>query len=346
MQFKLLGKSGLRVSELALGTMTFGNDWGWGAEADVARQIFDAYVEAGGNFIDTANNYTNGTSEKLVGEFVGGNREQFVIATKYTLQMATGNRHDPNLGGNSRKSMIQTVEGSLERLDTDYIDLLYLHMWDFTTPVEEILRAADDLVRAGKVLYFAFSDSPAWVVSQAIAIAELRGWTRPVGFQFPYSLLGRSVEREVMPMCRSMDVAMMPWGLLSGGALTGKYNKDDAETTNGRRSGSASEKELRMAETLIALAEEIGRTPSQVAINWVRQQPGIVIPILGARTVAQIEDNLGVLDFTLTDEQMKRLADATDFRMEFPMSFLTSDNVRDLVFGETFDKLDNHRVDS
>jgi aryl-alcohol dehydrogenase-like predicted oxidoreductase len=341
MRFKLLGKSGLRVSELCLGTMTFGTDWGWGADKPEAKRIFNAFVEEGGNFIDTSHNYTDGTSEKFVGEFIHAKRDEFVVATKYTLQMATDNRSNPNLGGNSRKTMRHTVEASLKRLNTDYIDLLYLHMWDFTTPVEEVLRGVDDLVSAGKVLYFAFSDTPAWVVSQAVAIAEIRGWTRPVAFQFPYSALSRGVERDVMPMCRIMDLAMLPWGVLSGGALTGKYNAT-ANSTDPKRNGDASESEKKMAEVILALSKEIGRSPSQIAINWVRQQAGQIIPILGARTYAQIEDNLGVLDFSLTDDQLQKLRDATDFKIDFPLSFLTADYIRHLVFGHTFSLLDNH----
>jgi aryl-alcohol dehydrogenase-like predicted oxidoreductase len=339
MRFQLLGSSGLRVSELSLGTMTFGTDWGWGADKTTSAQIFDTYTAAGGNFIDTSCNYTNGSSESFVGEFVQRDRDYFVVATKYTLQMATGNRRDPNLGGNSRKAMLRTVEGSLKRLNTDHIDLLYLHMWDFTTPVEEVLRAVDDLVRSGKVLYFAFSDTPAWIVSQAVAIANLRGWTPPIAFQFPYNALGRAAERDVMPMCRSLGLTMLPWGLLSGGALTGKYN---IPTTDPKRDDDASESEKKMAETLMAIAQEIGRTPSQVAINWVRQQSGQIIPILGARTEAQIADNLGVLDFTLDAAQMKRIHEATDFKVDFPLSFLLSRNVKNLCFGETYDLLDNH----
>jgi aryl-alcohol dehydrogenase-like predicted oxidoreductase len=340
MRFKLLGKSGLRVSELCLGTMTFGTDWGWGADKAESQKIFEAFVDAGGNFIDTSCNYTNGTSERFVGEFVHPKRDEFVVATKYTLQMANENRKNPNLGGNSRKAMRHTVEGSLKRLNTDYIDLLYLHMWDFTTPVEEVLRAVDDLVSAGKVLYFAFSDTPAWIVSQAVAIAELRGWTRPVAFQFPYSALSRSVERDVLPMCRMMDLAMLPWGILSGGALTGKYN--DVNNTEPKRDSDASDSEKRMAETVMSIAKAINRTPSQVAINWVRQQAGQIIPILGARTQAQIKDNLGVLEFVLTDEYLQQLNTATEFKLDFPLSFLTSNHVRNLVFGETFALLDNH----
>ncbi|MEM7802389.1 MAG: aldo/keto reductase [Chloroflexota bacterium] len=342
MNFKLLGKSGLRVSEFALGTMTFGNDWGWGAEKEAAREIFDAFVEAGGNFIDTANNYTNGSSERFVGEFVADRRDEFVIATKYTLQMANGNQRDPNLGGNSRKAMMRSVEASLRRLNTDYIDLLYLHMWDFMTPVEEVLRAADDLVRAGKVHYFAFSDTPAWIVSQAVALAESRGWTRPIAVQFPYNVLGRAAERDVMPMARSLDLAMLPWGLLSGGTLTGKYQ--DKSDENPKRESEASAREASMAATLVALSKEIGYTPAQIAINFVRQQPGVMIPILGARTLAQMKDNLGVLDFALEADHLSRLAAATEFKIDFPLSFLTNNHVRGLIFGETFDQIVDHRT--
>lgn len=339
MRLRLLGTSGLRVSELCLGTMTFGTDWGWGADESTSAAIFDAYAAAGGNFIDTSCNYTNGTSETFVGEFIQRERDYFIVATKYTLQMANGNRRDPNLGGNSRKTMLRTVEGSLKRLKTDYIDLLYLHMWDFTTPVEEVLRAVDDLVRSGKVLYFAFSDTPAWIVSQAVAIANLRGWTAPIAFQFPYNALGRAAERDVMPMCRTLGLTMLPWGLLSGGALTGKYNSPSNEP---KRDADASDREKQMAETIMALAQEIGRTPSQIAINWVRQQNGQIIPILGARTEAQIHDNLGALDFALSEEQMQRISDATEFRIDFPLAFLLSQNVKNLCFGETYDLLDNH----
>lgn len=338
MRYRLLGKSGLRVSELCLGTMTFGETWGWGASREVSQKIFDAFSAKGGNFIDTANNYTDGTSEEYVGEFVHAERERFVLATKYTL---TERKADPNGGGNSRKNMVQSVNRSLKRLNTDYIDLLYLHMWDFITPVEEVMRGMDDLVRAGKVLYVAFSDTPAWVVSYAIGLAEKYGWTRPVAFQFPYSLLDRAAERSVIPMARTMDLAMMPWGVLEGGELTGKYNTDNEEP---KRSSDAGAKAKVAAEALMEMAREIGRTPSQVAINWVRQQQGNFIPILGARTEAQIQDNLGVLDFELSPEQIEELNQLAGFQLGFPMSFLTNDHVRGLIFGETFAQIDNHRA--
>lgn len=336
MRYQLLGQSGLRVSELALGTMTFGEDWGWGADKETSRQIFDCYVEAGGNFIDTSNNYTNGTSEQYVGEFIHQERDQFVVATKYTLRLENGNGRNFNEGGNSRKSMVRSVENSLRRLQTDYIDLLYLHMWDFMTPVEEVMRAMDDLVRAGKVLYVGFSDTPSWVTAYAVGLAERYGWTRPVAAQLPYSMVGRDAERDVLPMARTMGLAVMAWGLLDGGVLTGKYN-DEGE--DARRYEEASERAKELAAQLRAAAAEMGHTPAQVAVNWVRQQAG-VIPILGARTVAQIDENLGALEFELTEEQLVKLGSLKAFKRGFPLDFLTNDHVRGLIFGETFGLID------
>ncbi len=230
--YRLLGRSGLRVSPLALGTMTFGTDWGWGADIAEARRIFDLYVDRGGNFIDTANQYTNGTSERFVGELAADRRERLVIATKYTLSTRPG---DPNSGGNHRKSMVRSVEDSLTRMSTDYIDLLYLHAWDFTTPVEEILRGMDDLVRAGKVVYVGISDAPAWQVSRMQAIADLRGWSPLVALQIEYSLIERTVERDLIPMAREMGLGVIPWSPLASGVLTGKYTRADLDHGGGNR---------------------------------------------------------------------------------------------------------------
>lgn len=334
MRYKLLGRSGLRVSELCLGTMTFGDDWSWGAPKAESKEIFDAFIEAGGNYIDTANNYTNGTSEKFVGEFIASDRDRFVVATKYTLSERPG---DPNFGGNHRKNMFRSIEGSLQRLNTDHVDLLWLHMWDGMTPVEEVLRSLDDLVRAGKVLYVGISDTPAWVVAQANAIADLRGWSRFVAYQGEYSLASRAPERDILPMTRALDMAFTPWGMLEGGELTGKYNAPSKEA---KRSKDTSPRIKSLATELTSVAQEIGHTPSQVAINWVRQQPYLVIPILGARSKKQLTDNLGCLDFELTPEQLKRLSDASPIDLGFPHSFLGSDHVRGLIFGKTFDLLD------
>jgi aryl-alcohol dehydrogenase-like predicted oxidoreductase len=330
MRYKLLGASGLRVSELALGTMTFGETWGWGATKDESRKIFAAFAEAGGNFVDTANNYTDGASEEFVGEFVASDREHFVVATKYTLSTR---RDDPNAGGNHRKNMVQALEASLRRLRTDYVDLLWLHMWDGLTPVEEVLRAFDDLVCAGKVLYVGFSDTPAWVVSRAHAIATVRGWTPPVAVQLPLSLADRGAQRDLLPMARELDLAVCAWGTLEGGTLTGKYFTQDGAPR--RYSGDPGESEQALAREVIAVAEEAGCTPAQVALNWVRRQQDDVIPIIGARTEDQARDNFGCLEHELSPEQLERLTAAAPISLGFPHSFLASDHVTQLIFGDT-----------
>lgn len=337
MKYKTLGPSGLNVSELCLGTMTFGEDWGWGASKEESKKIFDAFAGADGNFIDTSANYTNGTSETFIGEFIKSERDRFVIATKYSLRVGKGSAADPNYGGNSRKSMLRNVEGSLKRLNTDHIDLLYLHMWDFRTPVEEVLQSVHHLIASGKVLYFAFSDTPAWVVSYAIAKAADFGWSRPIALQIPYSILDRSVERAELPMAREHGLAILPWGMLEGGALTGKYSRNSDEP---RRESEIGERELKAGESVVKVAKEIGCSPAQVAINWVRQQLGNIIPILGCRTFAQVQDNLGCLNLPLSNEQMEELSKLADFKLGFPLSFLKSDHVGNLLFGETFKKLD------
>jgi aryl-alcohol dehydrogenase-like predicted oxidoreductase len=342
MRYKLLGRSGLRVSELCLGTMTFGEDWGWGASKEESRKIFDAFAEAGGNFIDTSSNYTNGTAERFTGEFIAADRDAFVVATKYTLRRPGSNVKDLNAGGNQRKNMQRTVEESLKRLNTEVIDLLYLHMWDFTTPVEEVLRGLDDLVRAGKILYAGISDTPAWVAAQGQAIADLRGLSRFAAYQGEYSLMDRGIEWDVLPMAKATEMSVLAFAILGGGVLTGKFNQPGGpgEAT---RAKQASEKEQAMAAELMAVAAEIGRTPSQVAINWVRQQAVHIIPILGARREAQIKDNLGVLEFSLSEEQLKRLADANPQETPYPHTFWNTFVRKDLIFGENYDKLDGLR---
>jgi aryl-alcohol dehydrogenase-like predicted oxidoreductase len=339
MRYKLLGRSGLRVSELCLGTMTFGEDWGWGASKEECRKMFDLFANAGGNFIDTSVNYTNGTSETYVGDLVKADREHFVVATKYSL---TNRPDDPNAGGNSRKNMVQSVERSLRRLQTDYIDLYYLHVWDFMTPVEEVVRGLDDLVRAGKVLYVGFSDTPAWIVAQANTLAEVRGWSRFVALQVPYSLADRSVERAELPMARHWDMAVLVWGILEAGLLTGKYTANNREPK--REEGTTLSPRLQgLVKELQAVADQVGRTPSQVAINWVRQrQQALLIPILGARTEKQLKDNLACLEFALSAEQVQGLDAASKIDYGFPRSFVEG-GIRQYLFGTTFDKIDNHR---
>src|ERR1700729_4104753 len=228
MRYRLLGNSGLRVSEAALGTMTFGEDWGWGSPKEESRKVYDTFRESGGNFIDTANIYTNGTSESLLGEFMQGHRQSVVLATKYSNSFPGT---DPNAAGNHRKNMVQAVEASLKRLKTDYVDLYWLHIWDQITPVEEVMRAFDDLVRQGKVLYIGVSDAPAWWIAQANTLAELRGWASFIGLQIEYSLIERTVERELIPMAKAFNLGMVAWSPLAGGLLSGKYhsgNEKDA----------------------------------------------------------------------------------------------------------------------
>lgn len=351
MGYRLFGRSGLRVSELALGTMTFGTDWGWGAGRDECRKMFDTYAEAGGNFVDTANNYTNGTSERIVGELVAADRDHFVLATKYSLSTRPD---DPNAGGNHRKNLVRAVEASLERLGTDYLDLLWLHMWDGMTPVEEVVRSLDDLVRAGKVLYVGVSDTPAWAVARAVTLAELRGWTAFCGLQVPWSLADRGVERELLPLAAALGLAVTPWGVLESGELTGKYLATaqpgrgaalDRAGGQGQptrsRPDEVSPRVNDLASEVVAVAAELGRSPAQVAIGWVRQQDvGCpVIPIVGARSAAQLADNLGCLDVRLTPAQLDRLAAASAFQLGFPRSFLESDHVRGLIFGRTYDRM-------
>lgn len=330
MRYTLLGKSGIRISELCLGTMTFGEDWGWGASKEESQRFFEAFCRVGGNFIDTACNYTNGTSERLVGEFVKSERDRFVLATKFTL---TTNPEDPNAGGNSRKNMARSVEESLVRLQTDYIDLLYVHMWDFTTPVESVMRAMDDLVRQGKVRAVGISDTPAWIAAQGNVHASLRGWTPAVALQLPYSLLERAPERDLLPFAEDSGMSVLAWGGLEGGALTGKYSKDSSEP---RRNSSVSDRERSAGETVLSVAEEMGVPPSAVAFAWVaaQQKKAHVIPILGARTAKQLEQSLQCLDVSFTDEVLNRLDAVAGFSPGFPHDFLSDEFVLGLIHGK------------
>lgn len=345
-RYRLLGRSGLRVSPLALGTMTFGDDWGWGASEDEARRIFDTYVEQGGNFVDTASNYTDGSSEELVGEFAEGRRDGLVLATKYTNMTRPG---DPNSAGNHRKNMVRTVEQSLRRLRTDYIDLLYLHAWDETTPVEEVLRAMDDLVTAGKVLYLGISDTPAWQVSRMQAIADLRGWNPLVALQIEYSLAERTVERELIPMAAELGLGVLPWSPLASGVLTGKYSHADLATgevdqpdgpAGTRRgvalgSGALTERSLAVAEVVREVANELGHTPSQVALAWTLLEPTVTSPIIGVRTLDQLTDNLGALSVRFTAEQLDRLAAVSAIDLGFPHEFLAKPMIRSVIHGDS-----------
>jgi len=341
MRYKILGRSGLRVSELCLGTMTFGDAWGWGAGQAECRQMFDAYAAAGGNFIDTANRYTDGQSEAIVGEFIAADRDHFVLATKYTLFDRKG---DPNFAGNHRKNLARSVEGSLRRLNTDRIDLLWMHAWDSVTPVEEVMRALDDLVRAGKVMYVGVSDTPAWVVAQANTLAALRGWTPFVGLQIEYSLIQRTPERDLLPMARALDLAVTPWAILGRGILSGKYSQPEPPDS-GRAAewGILHERSMAIAAAVTKAAVSIGCSPAQVAINWLRQRPGVMVPILGARTPDQLRDNLACLEHVLPAEIASRLDEASRIELGFPHEFLASQGVREAISGGTTDQIDFHR---
>lgn len=345
MRYRLLGHTGLRVSELCLGTMTFGEDWGFGAPPEECRRIFDAFAAAGGNFIDTANHYTNGASERIVGDLVRGERDRFVLATKYTLGTPGSG---PNAGGNQRKNLVRSLEASLKRLGTDHVDLYWVHAWDPLTPIEETLRALDDMVRAGKVLYTGISDAPAWVVARADAIAAAHGWTRFAAVQMQYSLVERSVEREVLPMAAALDLALTAWAPLGGGVLTGKYGSGRAEgarfTDNPSAPAFVNERTLGIARVVGEVAAATGLSASQVALAWLRAQPGLVIPIVGARRLAQIEDNLGCLAATLPADALARLDEASRIPLGFPHDFLALPFVREIVYAGAYAQIDNHRA--
>lgn len=380
MKYYLLGKSGLRVSEICLGTMTFGEEWGWGASKEECYKIFNTYVEAGGNFIDTANKYTEGTSEKFIGEFISSDRDRFVLATKYTSNTRRG---DPNAGGNQRKNMVQSLDASLQRLNTDYIDLYWVHAWDPLTPIEETMRALDDMVKAGKILYAGISDAPAWIVSQANTFANLKGLTEFSGLQIEYSLIERTSERELLPMANALDVGVTAWSPLGNGILTGKYNKNmkeqkqnnstsaaaaaaatvDTEITEGSSSSRLdtlkimspdlvntilTDKNIIITEEVIKIANEIGRSPAQVALNWIRQEQNVlpnrknkIIPIIGSRRESQIKDNLACLEFELSNEQLKRLNEISKIELGFPHDFLNSKMIKEIIYDSTI--IHNHR---
>ena len=332
MKYRILGKSGLRVSELALGAMTFGTETGIGVDKDESRQVYDAFREAGGNFIDTANVYNAGTSETFLGEFMKHERERIVLATKYTGGMRS---RDVNAVGNSRKNMMESVHASLKRLQTDYIDLYWVHAWDPITPSEELMRGLDDLVSQGKVLYVGVSDTPGWVVSRSNTIAELRGWSQFIALQIRYSLIDRSVERELLPMARALDLAVTPWGIVGSGMLSGKYNIDPNAAGRGQRNQAMiNDRSLLIARTVMGIAGEIGCSATQVAIKWVQQGPANIIPLVGARTLKQWQENLGCLELELPEEAIERLNKISQISPGFPHDMLSSQQPN---------KIENHR---
>ncbi len=319
MRYTLLGHSGLRVSELALGTMTFGTDWGWGASESESTKQFELFAEAGGTLIDTADNYTNGSAESILGELLAADRDHFVVGTKYSLSLRDG---DLNAGGNHRKCLVQALEGSLRRLRTDHVDVLWLHAWDYLTPPDEVIRALDDQVRLGKVLYLGVSDTPAWVVAQMQTLATSRGWTPFAGLQIEYSLVQREVERELIPMARGLGLGVLAWGPLGAGILSGKYARP-AALSGQRRLADVDPGRLAIAQAVADVADSLGLTSALVALAWLRSRDG-VIPILGARTAQQLADNLACLDVTLPAEALARLDQASHVARGFPHDFLAS----------------------
>jgi aryl-alcohol dehydrogenase-like predicted oxidoreductase len=342
MRYRLLGNSGLRVSEAALGTMTFGDEWGWGSAKDETRKVYDSFREAGGNFIDTANFYTNGTSESFLGEFMKDHRQSVVLATKYS-NAAPGT--DPNAAGNHRKSMMQAVEASLKRLQTDYIDLYWVHIWDQITPVEEVMRGLDDLVRQGKLLYVGISDAPAWWIAQANTLAQQRGWSPFVGLQIEYSLVERTVERELIPMAKALNLGLTAWSPLARGILTGKYH-GHGSSEQGRMNRDTmkdfmpdQQRTDRVVAAVKDVADQTGHSMAQVALAWLRYRPVPVIPIIGARKLSQLQDNLASLDVLLSREQVQALDEASQIDLGFPYHLYEKENVRAMVYGGMRDQI-------
>jgi aryl-alcohol dehydrogenase-like predicted oxidoreductase len=340
MRYRLLGRSGLRVSQLCLGAMTFGDNWGWGADRDASRAVFDTFAEAGGNFIDTAYVYTDGESERLVGEFVGADRDHFVIGTKYS----SSTDHDTGKAGNSRKNMMRSVEASLRRLGSDHIDVLWLHSWDGTTPVEEIMRGLDDLVSAGKILYVGFSNTPAWQIARAGMLADLRGWAPVVAIQVEYSLVERTAERELLPMARELDLGILAWSPLAGGVLSGKYDAQD-QGASSRSWLPFTQRRIELGRRVASLAAEVGCSPSAFALAAIlsKRSYGPIIPVLGARSATQIADNLRCLDVDLDHEAFRAIDAETAVELGYPHDLLASDVIEGFTLSGVASGLDNHR---
>src|SRR6266851_1107138 len=320
MRYRTFGTTGLRVSELFLGAMTFGEQGGVGAPLDECRRILDAYADAGGNVVDTAINYRGGASEEILGELLAGRRDRFVLSTKYTVSR---DQSDPNAAGNHRKNLRLSLQTSLRRLRTDYIDIYWVHMWDRHTPVEETMRALDDEVRAGRIGYLGISDTPAWVIARANVIADWRGWTAFAGLQAPYNLLQRDIERELLPMAEGLGMTVAAWSPLAGGILSGKFSRPGGPEPGTRISAAAITRQQREVATLVRdLADDLGATTAQVAIAWMRRRSPAIHPIIGARRVDQLLDNLGATNVDLPGEAMARLDAAAEPDLGFPATFI------------------------
>jgi aryl-alcohol dehydrogenase-like predicted oxidoreductase len=341
MRYRLLGPSGLRVSEICLGTMSMGQDWPFGADEPTSREVLAAYADAGGNFLDTANKYHNGQTEEYLGRWLGDRRDRMVVATKYSLAM---DHTDPNAAGNHRKNMMQSVEGSLRRLRTDHIDLLWVHAYDDATPYEETMRGLEDLVRMGKVHYIGISDTPAWVVSAAHVGAELRGRASVVAIQVEYNLLARTAERDLLPMASHYGMSVTAWAPLAGGVLSGKYTRggdnDSLRKRGNEERGRVSEQGLAVARAVDRIADGLGATSSQVAVAWIASRGYRYIPIVGARKPEQILDVMKAADLKLPAEAVRELDTLTAVELGFPHDFLASEHLKDMVRGEIRKKID------
>jgi aryl-alcohol dehydrogenase-like predicted oxidoreductase len=333
MRSVLLGRSGLRVSELCLGTATFGVD-GWGSDREEARRIFDLYLDAGGRFIDTSNTYGEGRAEKIVGELVSGRRDELVIGTKFTAITRPG---DPNAWGNHRKSIRQSLRTSLQRLNTDYVDIIWMHTWEGITPLDEVMRAIDDEVHAGTVLYAGVSNTPAWAVARANTLAELKGWTPFVGLQTEYSLVSRTPEHELLPMAHYLGLTPFAWSPLAAGLLAGGYPDKSSVTGTRLDYDTVSPRRLELARAVADVAKEIGQPTAAVALAWLRQRPIPVLPILGARTSAQLGELLGFLDLSLPEELLARLDELTEPPPIMPREGLDMPGVDTYFHGGTGD---------
>jgi len=322
--YRLLGRSGLRVSTLCLGTMTFGTNWKdtyiGEMTKEEAEKLFDAYIEVGGNFIDTANVYQNGQSEEWLGEWIEkkGIRNDLVIATKFSLPTKPGSI---NLVGNSRANMFRQIDESLRRLRTTFIDIYYVHFWDFTTPAEEIMRGLNDLVSSGKVQYLGISDTPGWVVAQLNTLASERGWAQFICYQGKYHLGERDVERDIIPMCKELGLGFVSWGILGQGKYTGRFKKGEGDIGGQRKWLTMTEKDYDIAEIVVQIAKEVDRTPSQVCIAWMLAQPNN-FPLLGVRTLQQLQDNLLALTLKLTEDQINRINAVATIDLGFPYNFI------------------------
>lgn len=338
MRYQTLGRSGLKVSQLCLGTMTFGEEFGFGAPQDESRRMFDAFLAAGGNFIDTANIYNAGSSERFLAEFIAPVRPKLVLASKYTMSTDPS---DPTAAGNSRKNLQQALDASLRRLRTDYLDVYWVHAWDQLTPLDELMRALDDAVRAGKVLYTGFSNVPAWVVARAQTLAELRGWTRFCALQLHYSLVERNVERELLACADALGLTVTAWSPLAGGVLSGKYSRDAAErarqpgrlTTTTWGNQFLNERNLAIAAVVVEQARRLGRTASQVALRWLMERPGGVIPIIGARSAVQLTDQLGATEFELDADARAALDAVGEINVGYPMALLNNPGGQRMAHG-------------